>query len=689
MALLTGGVVLAGVAGAGGAIAGAAIASPEQIRGIYTTATLDEGGSAQVVEVIDYDFSYNNRHGIERTIPGLSPDTRFEVRSDAPSQVEATPLGPGTRFRIGDPDRTISGQHRYTLDYDLPGVVRGGVIDWETFGNEWPVDAEDVEAHMVAPFEIDQPQCFVGSFGTSNTCTVETVEPGHVVARIDEVPSGEGVSIEGRQGAALSSTPTVDGPPPVPPEEDTGGTGPAPPALAALGGAALAAYPVSRLVRRAGREVVSAGGAADMAYAGSPDPTPAYAPGTGTGASAGPAPQYASWPTPAGPYPVTPRPAPPAGPLPPPPGSPGGPVDDGDPDHRPPPPGAPGAPGTAGHHGGAIGALLTGHHPHPAPPPAVGRIGEPIAGPPQWLPTDELRLDEAELAEMATIEFAPPAELTPAHGGIVLTETVEANHKAAWLVQAAIQGDIHIEESGQKAVGLVRTGPGDEETRAFLDQAFGGRQQVSLLAYDKQFSTAWSALGSQLQGWRRTCGLWDRKADNRRVAWAVFGGLALLVAAAVTILGAIASGASGAWGLPIVAAGALLGGAGIALLVRSWELRVRTAAGSGLWLRVESFRRFLAGSEAYHAEEAARRGVLREYTAWALALGEIDRWRMAVLSATDIPVDTPGLGYVWLGSSIIASTAKASTAPSSSGGGGSFGGGGIGGGAGGGGGGSW
>jgi hypothetical protein len=32
--------------------------------------------------------------------------------------------------------------------------------------------------------------------------------------------------------------------------------------------------------------------------------------------------------------------------------------------------------------------------------------------------------------------------------------------------------------------------------------------------------------------------------------------------------------------------------------------------GSGLWLRVESFRRFLAGSEAHHAEEAAKRGVL-------------------------------------------------------------------------------
>jgi hypothetical protein len=66
--------------------------------------------------------------------------------------------------------------------------------------------------------------------------------------------------------------------------------------------------------------------------------------------------------------------------------------------------------------------------------------------------------------------------------------------------------------------------------------------------------------------------------------------------------------------------------------VRAWELRVRTPAGSGLWLwlRTESFRRFLAGSEAHHAEEAARRGHLREYTAWAVAVGEVDRWSRAV-----------------------------------------------------------
>jgi uncharacterized membrane protein len=165
----------------------------------------------------------------------------------------------------------------------------------------------------------------------------------------------------------------------------------------------------------------------------------------------------------------------------------------------------------------------------------------------------------------------------------------------------------------------------------------------------------------------------------------VIGGLAgVLGLGGVALGGALAARWGAAW-LPLVLVAGLVSGAGIAAAVRGWELRVRTPAGSGLWLRVESFRRFLAGSETFHAEEAAKRGLLREYTAWAVALGEIDRWRRAVETSTVIPRDA-GLGYVHMAPLLMAGTTAASTAPSSSGSGG---GGSVGGGGGGGGGGSW
>jgi uncharacterized membrane protein len=77
--------------------------------------------------------------------------------------------------------------------------------------------------------------------------------------------------------------------------------------------------------------------------------------------------------------------------------------------------------------------------------------------------------------------------------------------------------------------------------------------------------------------------------------------------------------------------------------------------------------------------------VLREYTAWAVALGEVDRWSRAVAAATNLP-DRSALTYAYLAPALLSGTSSASTAPSSSGGGG---GGGVGGGGGGGGGGSW
>ena len=121
---------------------------------------------------------------------------------------------------------------------------------------------------------------------------------------------------------------------------------------------------------------------------------------------------------------------------------------------------------------------------------------------------------------------------------------------------------------------------------------------------------------------------------------------------------------------------------------------MRTAAGSSLWLRVESFRRFLAESEGYHADEAARRGVLREYTAWAVAVGEIGRWTPGGSAPRPSRRRSPACTTPTWRRYLLASTTSTATAPSSSGSGGGFGGGGfgggsVGGGAGGGGGGSW
>ena len=118
-------------------------------------------------------------------------------------------------------------------------------------------------------------------------------------------------------------------------------------------------------------------------------------------------------------------------------------------------------------------------------------------------------------------------------------------------------------------------------------------------------------------------------------------------------------------------------------------LPARSATGSALALRTESFRRFLAASEGRHVEWAWTHGLLREYSAWAVALGAASTWERA-MAASSVPPTELSTGPL-LVYSMGSSFAGSHTPPSSSGAGGSggFSGGSVGGGGGGGSSGSW
>ncbi|HZC99422.1 MAG TPA: DUF2207 domain-containing protein [Actinomycetes bacterium] len=334
-----------------------------------------------------------------------------------------------------------------------------------------------------------------------------------------------------------------------------------------------------------------------------------------------------------------------------------------------------------------VGAVLTSWLVRRAGRERVARGGRADAG---WAGTAmEARVDAAKLGSLATVEFSPPAELTPAQGGIVLAERVGQNQKVAWLIGAATDGHLDIEQDGQRVTLVRRPRQDESSTSRTLDTAFGARERLTLGVYDPPFAAAWQEIGDELKAWQQTSGLWDVAGElHRKLAWmlgavVVVGGLAI-----AGVGGAVANRWSWVW-LALLAWGALLAGAGLAALVRGWELRVRTPLGCELWLRVESFRRFLAGPQAQHLEEAANRGALGEYTAWAVALGEIDRWSRLVGASARCANDPVGRRYSDMAPYLYPATRSSTVQPSSSGSSSDGGGGGSGGGAGGGGGGSW
>ena len=261
--LLAAAVLLVGVLAGVAAVAG----RTERIAALWASARVAAGGAAQVVEVIDYDFGSRQRHGIYRDVPGLDPADPVQVSSPtAPAQVEVTGTAQQTRLRIGDPGRTVTGRHRYTIGYRLGGV--GGEdqrLAWDAVGTSWPVGIARAELHLAAPWRLERASCFHGDAGSVAPCRVDAPEPGHLVATVEGLDAGEGVTIYASAGAGLPAAPAVPGPPPPPADP---GTGPYLPALVALAAALAGAVATSWRVRRAGRERVVPGGAAEAAFGG-------------------------------------------------------------------------------------------------------------------------------------------------------------------------------------------------------------------------------------------------------------------------------------------------------------------------------------------------------------------------------------------------------------------------------------
>lgn len=301
------------------------------------------------------------------------------------------------------------------------------------------------------------------------------------------------------------------------------------------------------------------------------------------------------------------------------------------------------------------------------------------------------RVPDGRLAELATIEFVPPRGVEPWQGNLLLRESVSDQAVSAWFSEMVARGAIELRGKGKEMT--MRPGQTDARLsavdRGHLAALFRSSPVVELGTYDSSFAAVWKGIRSEQQRFIKESGWWQQPAEAANGASSTSGALFTLLAG----FGVIAAIGLGIWGsisfgllgtvagaivLAIVVA-AIVSGLGYASMLAS-----RTATGSALTLRTESFRRFLEASEGRHVDWAWEQGVIREYSAWAVALGAADAWSKAIEASN---IDQPDRLTAPLLIHTYASTMTSShTAPSSSGSGG---GGGVGGGGGGGSSGSW
>jgi hypothetical protein len=259
----------------------AAQAATERITAYDVAIRVEASGSIVVTETIDYDFASNERHGILREIPvRLGYNSRYEriypldVLSvegspGTPDEYKTEAAGNDKRIRIGDPDRTITGAHRYTIVYRVDAALNGfpehDELYWNAIGPEWTVPIERATISVSTPAAITDVACFGGGVGSRLACT-EAVGEGQA-ARFSQgrLDGGEGVTVV--VGFAKGAVP-----PPVPVLDERWSFSRAfsvTPVTATVSLALLAAavFGVFRLAWRTGRDRRYAGAPVDTAYA--------------------------------------------------------------------------------------------------------------------------------------------------------------------------------------------------------------------------------------------------------------------------------------------------------------------------------------------------------------------------------------------------------------------------------------
>jgi uncharacterized membrane protein YgcG len=158
----------------------------ERITDYTVDIEIEGDGTLVVHEAITYDFGGTQRHGIIRDLVRRERyddehDRRYDIEvigvsasEGTPAQYEESTDGTFLHVRIGDPDRTVTGAHRYDIRYELDGALQAFAehveLYWDAIGTQWSVPIDRASVVVRAPAGITRVACFAGFEGTSLPC---------------------------------------------------------------------------------------------------------------------------------------------------------------------------------------------------------------------------------------------------------------------------------------------------------------------------------------------------------------------------------------------------------------------------------------------------------------------------------------------------------------------------------------
>jgi uncharacterized membrane protein YgcG len=160
----------------------------------YLTNTVPQG-QMRIVERITVDYAGFN-HGIYRTLPSFYHHLPLAIHinsissdTGAPASFTAATNGTNEVIKIGDPNRTVTGNQEYTIDYSVQHVVSfyndHDELYWNVNGTQWQQTFTAVQATLHLPsgtvLSEHAPVCYSGSYGSMTTTCQITKTPDSVV----------------------------------------------------------------------------------------------------------------------------------------------------------------------------------------------------------------------------------------------------------------------------------------------------------------------------------------------------------------------------------------------------------------------------------------------------------------------------------------------------------------------------
>lgn len=332
---------------------------------------------------------------------------------------------------------------------------------------------------------------------------------------------------------------------------------------------------------------------------------------------------------------------------------------------------------------------------------------------------DQYRVEPLTQEPPVTVQFHPPAGLTPAEGAVLIEEVANPNHITATITDLAARGYLTIEETGQTMFGKpkdwrlsrVPNPPSGANLRPYeaqlLRDLFSGRASVEISDLSGSFATKVAKYRKELtqisdaNGWYTRKGLVNAGASGgssgniaSRVFMFVFFGIWIMAFMGGGTIAMIATGGS----LFIVVAGIFVALVSLVIVMVSTAkmAHARSAKGRALYEQVRGFRQYITTAEAHQLRWEQGEDIFSKFLPWAMVFGDADRWAKMFeqLAAEGVYTTAPAwyissrpfspASFSSLGNSMttFASSAPStlSYTPGSSGGSGSFGGGGFGGG---------